>query len=469
MDAWRIKVADVRITEGAEDFRIYQQDAAGRADITVGGTWDTEPGGTEHRVWVRLLRETDNVPLEPVGRLWADADTVSPDGTWRHTFRGVPAGGPYRIETHLIWTVAAGGLGGRRGDTVHFLGVGDLWIVAGQSNASGTGHGAADDGPELGVHLLGNGERWRLAAHPLNEPAGTDHPNRDNGAVTSPALRFAKTLRRELGYPIGLVQTARGGSSLVQWHVEEDPQAKLWHNMVHCVHMAGGRVRGMLWYQGCSDGTVPAHYTRYGERFARFVARARQEFGPFVLVSAQISRWTDVVQPPEIHLGWSQIREAQRHVSRLGDAVVVAAMNAPLSDGIHNSASGNVILGERLARAALGAFHGKAIPWQSPNVRDAVRSGDGRTITLNFDDVTSQLVFIGMGVNEFVVEDAAGRADVTEARCDGSRVELKLSRPLEDQARIHAAYGIDPAWTLCDYATNVPALAFYGLAVNGRP
>jgi hypothetical protein len=466
MDAWRIRVADLRITEGAEDFRIYQQDAAGRADIELGGTWDTEPGGANHRVWVRLLRETDNLPLDPIGRLWADADTVGSDGAWRHTFRGVPAGGPYRIETHRIWTLPTGELSGRRGDTVHFLGVGDLWIVAGQSNASGTGHGAADDGPELGVHVLANNERWRLAAHPLNEPAGTDHPNRDNGAVTSPALRFAKTLRRELGYPIGLVQTAKGGSALVEWHVEEDPQAKLWHNMVHCVRLAGGRARGMLWYQGCSDHR-PGCCENYADRFARFIARTRETFGPLALVTAQLNRWTDVEHPPEVHLGWSLVREAQRQVTRLGDAVVVAAMNTPLSDGIHSSASGNVILGERLARAALGAFYGKGIPWQSPNVRDAVGGEGGRTVTLNFDDVTSQLVFIGLGRDEFVVEDAAGRADVVEAACDGARVVLRLARPLEGRARVHAAYGIDPAWTLCDYATNVPALAFHGLAVEG--
>ncbi|MBN2584438.1 MAG: hypothetical protein JXL80_15360 [Planctomycetes bacterium] len=465
MDTWRVKVADLRIREGASDYRIYQQNASGRADIAVGGTWEKEATGTHHKVWVRLMRETDNVPAQPAGRLWFDADTATDDGTWRHTFRDVPAGGPYRIETQLVWTGADGLQAGRRGDMVHFLGVGDLWLVAGQSNASGTGHGAAEDGPQIGVHVQGNDERWRLAAHPLNEPAGTDHPNRDANPGTSPALRFAKTLSRELGYPIGLVQTAKGGSALVEWHVEEDPQAKLWHNMVHCVRLAGGRIRGMLWYQGCSDGTEPKCYETYEQRFARFIARAREAFGPFALVATQINRWTDVDHPPQIHLGWSKIREAQRQVGRLGDAVVVPSFNAPLSDGIHNSAAGNVILGERAARAALGAFYGRDIAWRAPNVRSATAGDDGKSITLIFDDVTSQLVFIGKGRDEFVVEDAAGRAEVAEARCDGARVVLRLSRSLEGEAQVHGAYGIDPAWTLCDYATNLPALAFYGLPV----
>ena len=49
-------------------------------------------------------------------------------------------------------------------------------------------------------------------------------------------------MHRALGYPIGLVQVARGGSALCEWHVEENAGAPLWHNMLHCLRLAGGKI-----------------------------------------------------------------------------------------------------------------------------------------------------------------------------------------------------------------------------------
>ena len=466
MAKWRIKVPDVRVTEGASDFRIYQQDASGRAEIGLGGTWDKVPEGKKPRVEVRILHQDSGQPIQPRDRMWIEAEATRRNGSWCHRFRGVPAGGLYRIETRLAWTDAGGNEAGQLGDVVHHVGVGDLWLIGGQSNASGTGRGVADDGPQLGVHILGNDERWHLAAHPLNEPAGTDHPNRDAFPGTSPHLRLAKVLSRELGYPVGLVQAARAGSALVEWHIEEDPKAKLWHNMVHQVRLAGGRIRGLAWLQGGHDSCHEQMYRTYEQRFARFVRRARREFGRFGIVLTQSNRWTDVVQPPEVHLGWSIVREAQRRAMKLPDVATVATLNTPLSDGIHNSATGNVILGERMARAALGAVYKRDIVWQAPNVSAARKTRDGKGIELQFDGVAGRLIFIGMGRDEFRVEDAGGQVEVTEAICDGATVLLKLARPLKGRAWAHGAYGIDPAWTLVDYVTNSPALAFYGLKVE---
>jgi hypothetical protein len=467
MDAWRIKFEDVRITRGATDFRIYQQDASGRADIAVAGTWDTVPGGTGVSVKVRLLSEQNFSPVAPT-MTWTPVDEQRPDGTWQHTFRGVPAGGLYEIQTYLAWTDPNGVAGGRLGDTVHHVGVGDLWLLAGQSNSSGTGRGIADDGPEVGVHVLRNDERWDLAAHPLNDSRGTDHPNRDANPGTSPWLAAAKVLKRSLGYPIGLVQAARGGSALIEWHVGEDPAAKLWHNMMHCLRLAGGRVRGTFWYQGCSDGGqfTPLDPWTYRDRFASFVELLRKEVGPIPVVTAQINRWTDVDHKPRVRESFSVIREMQRQAARLPGVCVVPTLDIPLSDGIHNSSSGNVILGERMGRAALGFVYGRPGPWASPDLARARRTEKNRIVVLEFNDVTSQLMFLGFGRSEFLVSDAQGRVGVQAAVAEGNRVRLTLERPLEGAATVHGGYDIDPPWTLRDLATNLPALAFHAVPVE---
>ena len=57
----------------------------------------------------------------------------------------------------------------QRGDTRQHWGVGDVWLIAGQSNCAGYGKDPVEDPSELGVHLLGNDLHWDLATHPLND------------------------------------------------------------------------------------------------------------------------------------------------------------------------------------------------------------------------------------------------------------------------------------------------------------
>ena len=459
-----MRIPNLAITGGPSDFRIYQQDRPGRADIEMAGTWHGAEGCRNFRIFVRLRSEDDSSPIGPAPD-WTLVERMG-RGTWSHVIPGVPAGGLYLLQTLMQWKCKDGSTSQQVRESVHHLGVGDVWLIAGQSNAEGAGRGIAQDGPQLGVHVLkpGNAElgldpRWDLAVHPLSESGGT-----------SPYLWFAKMLHRELGYPIGLIQTASGGSALVQWHPEEDPRAALWHRMVRCVGLAGGRIRGMAWYQGCHDATVPGkpHWAdRYGERFARFVARARGEFGDFPVLVSQINRWTDVVLAPEMHRGWSKVRQAQRRVGRIGQACCVPTMDLPVSDGIHNSSAGNVVLGERLARAALGMVYRRPVIWRAPDVRRATAADKGRAVVLEFDHVASRLGLIGLGLKDFRVEDAGGTVEVTSTICTGATVRLELARPVRGKAHVHGAYGADPEVGMRDLETNLPMLGFYGLPVKG--
>ena len=189
---------------------------------------------------------------------WQEALTGE-DGTWEAVLDGIPAGGLYRLETRLRTAENPAGEWSPRGDMRHFLGVGDLWVIAGQSNSAGYGRGPYQDSPELGVHLFRNSERWGLASHPMNESTDTRHPvNRETANPGhSPYLQFGRVLKRTLSYPVGLVQTALGASPLTRWNPCEPGPADLFDNMVRCVARAGGKVRGILWYQGENDAEAP--------------------------------------------------------------------------------------------------------------------------------------------------------------------------------------------------------------------
>lgn len=393
---------------------------------------------------------------------WESVSTQAEPTSWEHTFDRVPAGGLYRIETRLVreGTPPEWGL---CGDVIHHLGVGDLWVIAGQSNAAGYGRGRVFDPPELGIHVLKNDETWDIAAHPLNDPTGSTHPNRElANPGHSPYLSFARTLRRALGYPIGLIQTALGNTPLAPWNPAED-DAPLYRNLLHCVELAGGRVRGLLWYQGESD-TNPGRAQTYESRFADFVRRLRSDLNApdLPIVLAQLNRFTGR-QSSDEHRGWSLVREAQRNARRLGHIAVVPTLDLPLSDDCHTSPEGNLLLGARKAEAALAMVYGRRPPPQFPDIDRAIRGIDGRTIELVFSNVPNRLQFIASGEGDFMVEDERGPAAIREARCVASdRVLLKLERAVSDRARVHGGFGANPPANLRDAEQNTPVLAFYG-------
>src|SRR4029079_19393184 len=125
----------------------------------------------------------------------------------------------------------------------------------------------------------------------------------------------------------------------------ENADAPLYDNLIHCVRLAGGRVRGVVWYQGESDCS-PSAAPPYERRFAEFIARLRADLQSprLPVIVAQLNRYTAPLGPDD-HRAWSIVREAQRQPIRLGSAAVIPTLDLPLSDAIHTSSDGNMNLG----------------------------------------------------------------------------------------------------------------------------
>ncbi|MHB9034659.1 MAG: sialate O-acetylesterase, partial [Anaerolineae bacterium] len=299
----------VLIEQGLEDWQILQRNEAGAADITVSGHWI---GEANSRVQIRLVSEATGQAV--TSALDWQTVTANSDGSWTGTLHAVPAGGLYRLETRLNPLSNIAGEWSPRGDLRHFIGVGDLWVIAGQSNSAGYGKGPVFDPPELGIHILANNERWQLASHPMNDSTDTNHPVNREGAnpAHSPYLHFARLLKQQLCCPIGLVQTALGGSALAPWNPIESKSAVLYANMIHCVKLAGCKVKGILWYQGESDAN-PAQAPSYAQRFITAVKAWREALKQpdLPVITVQLNRHY-TASTSELELGWSLLREAQR-------------------------------------------------------------------------------------------------------------------------------------------------------------
>ncbi len=362
------------------DWTILQQDTTGHAVVPLTGrvqpfvganantgmlVADDQPaavaGVTEVKgavVEVRVVGEATGIGVLE----WTAAST---DGLNWHAELRLPAGhGLYRLESRLRVLDPSSPIAALapRGDMRHFIGVGDVWAIAGQSNASGYGRGPYEDTPTLGVHLFTNANTWGLATHPMNDSTNTAHPqNREGGNPGhSPFLQFGRVLQREANYPIGLLQVSLGASGLSVW----EEGAALATMMAACVETSGcGGLRGICWYQGETDAGNDELTNSYLPRFKAALASWRKALhapaGNLLCVTVQLNRVLSVTDP-EQHRRWTQLREAQRQVAADDPArvAIVPTFDQSLTDGIHNSPAGNIVMGGRMALAALGLMSG---------------------------------------------------------------------------------------------------------------
>lgn len=464
------KQLGVRIEQGPVHWQIVQQ-RGGAADIRLSGSWHFE-GETIRRpeVYGRVVNEGDGT--ETVG--WTPFRMIG-DDKWEGELRDVPAGSLYRIETCLAVDEHTVANWPYRGDIVHHVGVGDLWLIAGQSNAAGYGRGPFHDPPELGIHLLRDNGSWDLASHPFNESTGTVHRDVYEVCNTghSPFLSFGRTVKRNTGYPIGFVLGAQGGAPLKDW---EPGRGILDAKLRRALARAGGAVRGVLWYQGESDTGTETDAWTYGARFADLVGSWREllQDPELPVLTVQLNRY---YQSPKEAGAWNRkwgiVREMQRRsAEELPNVYVVPSLDCPFSDQIHSGPAGNALLGERLAKAALGAVYGKPVRFSAPNIAEATSAfEDGRSsIRLRFAGGTGTLVNIGLHEMPFRVEDEAGEIGIAEwAIENGADVVLRLERHIIGQAQAHGAAEVDPPAVLpLDSATFLPMLAFYGFNVGTK-
>ncbi|MBI1335931.1 MAG: hypothetical protein GC164_03100 [Phycisphaera sp.] len=462
------------IEQGPSDWQIIQQDAGGKAVIELSGTWHVSPAAQKNGtavdgVYVRIVHESSAEPVSPKHD-WTPAK-LKRNGKWTATIKNIPAGGLYRIETQMRMAGDSGApQWGLRGDMRHFIGVGDLWVIAGQSNSAGYGRGPVEDAPQLGVHLFNNAMRWTLATQPLNESTDTAHTcNRETGNPHhSPWLQWAKLVMKQVHHPVGLVQTSLGGSGMPSWNPTQPGGHELYDNMLDCVKAVGGRVRGVLWYQGESDASLKAGET-YEERFIKMVAAWRKALDNSKLawITVQLNRHFDH-SPDEAHLGWSLVREAQRRAAhRVRNLAVVGTLDLTLSDLIHTSAPGNLALAQRAANAALGMVYGKNIAWQAPEVSGATYDDEARTVTLTFVNVQSVLQTIDVTQHPFVIEDKDGDVAIEKAHYPMDRtVVLHLARRIEGKAVVHGAPGRMPPIVPCDILRSYPILGFHNFPID---
>lgn len=455
------------VTAGVTDDQVLQRGSDNGGGVSITGSSDAAGGTT---VEVRVLRKH----LVLGGFDWQPFAKVA-QGQWSGTLGGLPAGGPYRIELRTA--------GSRAAASVNNVLVGDLWLLAGQSNMQGVGDLIDVEQPHDLVHNLEMSDRWVVAEEPLHTLANAvdrvhwpwneqKQPeryegerlrkwlaNRKKGAGLG--LPFATEMIRRTGVPIGLLSCAHGGTSMDQW----DPALKdkggdsLYGSMLRRVRAAGGKVKGVLWYQGESDAG-PEAVASFRAKFERFVAAVRQDFGqpdlPFYFV--QIGRHLSDSNVAE----WNSVQESQRLAeSSIAASGMAPAVDLALDDGIHVGTQDLKRLGKRLANLALGRTK------RGPRPVSATLS-DG-IVRVVFSEVNGRLVSDGR-ISGFSIHDATGQAvpriyKTVVDPADSNAVLLYVGGKMPEGATLRYGAGKDPYCNLRDEA-DMAAPVFGPLAVQ---
>ena len=294
------------------------------------------------------------------------------NGNGEYILGGIPAGGPYELELYdgsdrkklSIW-------------------VGDLWILAGQSNMEGSGcvNDKIDEETENTTDCIrcyyfdthwGKAEpvthkpwlspdeciggRWKKEHR--ESKWGTDKPCVFNGKevrnrAVGPGYFFAKRMYEISGIPQAVIPCALGGTSLNEWEKGYNGENGLYSVMIRRFKETGGNVRGIFWDQGESECYEGNDFTG---KMIKFISNVRTDVNvpelPFVQVQISKSAVYEHCNDPKNGIEWSRIKEEQRMLDKkIPFLITISAADADFDDLIHYSSEFQEKMGIRAANA----------------------------------------------------------------------------------------------------------------------
>jgi serine/threonine protein kinase len=215
------------------DYQVFQRKSRLNGPIQVRG----QVRGPCDRAELRL---TGTSLAGPLPGDWQPLSLNPKDHSFNQTL-STQAGGWYKLEIKA-----------QKGDkvvaqaTVAHVGVGEVFVGAGQSNSTNCGQFKLKQ--ESGMVSTFDGHSWRLA----DDPQPGVHDGSTGGSYW-PA--FGDALYARLKVPIGVASTGHGGTSVNAWK----PGGELYRWMMGRIGELGPHgFRALLWHQGESDTNMSA-------------------------------------------------------------------------------------------------------------------------------------------------------------------------------------------------------------------
>jgi sialate O-acetylesterase len=398
--------------------------------------------------------------------------------------------------------------------------VGEVWIASGQSNMQWQVQHAADAEAEIAA---ADYPRVRLLQVPMTTAETPQEGFEADWRATTPetipgfsavAYYFGRKLHRELDVPVGLIQSAWGGTPAESWTTmktlqasaeyapilerwenavrlypeamkkhqeavedwkrqaaeareqgetpprrpwpprggENDPwqPASLWNAMIH--PLVPYAVRGAIWYQGESNA---ARAYQYRTLFRGMITDWRKAWGQdaFHFYFVQLANFMAPAEAPG-DSAWAELREAQSMALGLPDTAMAVIIDIGEAGDIHPKNKQDV--GKRLALPALAHIYDQEVKWASPMV-ESVKFEGGQAIVA-FDHAEGLHTKDGGPVKGFALAGEDQQWHGAEARIEGEKVVVS-SPDVAEPVAVRYAWADNPPTNLYNDA-GLPAAPF---------
>lgn len=370
----------------------------------------------------------------------------------RYHLSGIRTGGPYTLKIN--------------DEVFNDIYVGDVWILAGQSNNQGVGRLVdIDYNTNDKIRAFYLDSHWDIANHPLHKLGESFYkvhtevlnatPTNFNIKGVGPGLSFAQRMFSLTAAPQGIIASSHGGTNLYeQWAPEKlslGPDKSLYAATYARFIDNGANCKGVLWYQGCSD-TYEERYTHYTDNMIKLVKAFRTDFKedlPFVQVQISRMSWASFEFDDKDKM-WTSIREQQRQLnSRIDNFDTVHTISYRSADGIHLTSDSQEILGKDAAEAMFCLIFGKLYNCK-PGIRlDSIEvyqddyDENISSVILNYKNVHGKLLDNGraMGFNRSWGSDYLENSGIFDVFVDGNQVTLRCNFPKEKIIGQYLWYG----------------------------
>ncbi len=371
--------------------------------------------------------------------------TVSNKQGFFKVFVNTPrAGGPYTISFNDSKDVV-----------LSDVYIGEVWVCSGQSNMEMPLKGFAND-PILNSEqeiLNGANKNIRLfSVDRYSSPSERSHSNGKWEATNSKSVSsfsavgylYAKILERELRVPIGIIETAWGGTKIESWMSAESlskfPKVKLlpkekmlegnkkelrnnpsglFNGMI--MPVLGYGIKGVIWYQGESNRLEPQAYL---DLFPTMVEDWRQQWNqgnwPFYYV--QIAPYSYPKDEGKNSMMVPLMQEVQlKAMNKIPNSGIVISVDAGSESTIHPP--DKQIIAKRLANWALANDYGrKNIAFMSPLYE--AQKILGNKIHIQFKYVENGLTSDKKVLKEFEIAGEDGKFYSADAIIIGKEIEV---------------------------------------------
>jgi len=233
--------------------QVVQRDAKGLGSVYVGGV---APPGTVVRA--RLVVRAG---VRGTTTSWVTMGSTPTGGPFHGWVRSVRAGWYDLVVQQLRGGVV------RTSKVVPRIGVGEVFIAAGQSNSANFGSPAQTPSDDR-VSARGKGlTGWQLAADPQPNAGGT---------MGSPWPDFGSTLAASTGIPVAVVSLGVSRTEVGQWQ----PGGALYPTLKAAMKTMGPNgFRAVLWHQGETDAAGCTSTDNYARLLRTIITTSRADAG----------------------------------------------------------------------------------------------------------------------------------------------------------------------------------------------